>query len=299
MNGFRAMSVVLAVCVVSVVSAQPMPAVSNTLMLHLDAGSLNGTLLDGAPVTAWDGGGVCGTFTVPYGDNFPDRNITNPTAPTWIADGLNGMPVVRFSHEDGRKDVLRAAGLDFQNNYRGEQEWTFFFVLANVDSMRGLIDTAPCSEDCIRVLTESGTSALLSNQRNDAGGVSLAAVQTASFSADGGVVFSFTVNGDGGTRNWETFINGESDLVHSEGSVQRGVIWQYPQIGVINRGDANEHFAWFQGDIAEIIAFEGVLSETDRKAVETYLYAKYIDVPEPATMSLLALGGLTLLRRRR
>jgi len=42
-----------------------------------------------------------------------------------------------------------------------------------------------------------------------------------------------------------------------------------------------------------------VLSNTDRQAVEAYLYDKYIAVPEPATMSLLILGGLAMLRRCR
>ena len=52
-----------------------------------------------------------------------------------------------------------------------------------------------------------------------------------------------------------------------------------------------------KGYIAEIIIYNSALSDTDRVAVEDYLYGKYI--PEPATIALLGLGGLVLIRKRR
>ncbi|MCY2926928.1 MAG: PEP-CTERM sorting domain-containing protein [Planctomycetota bacterium] len=55
--------------------------------------------------------------------------------------------------------------------------------------------------------------------------------------------------------------------------------------------------AW-GGQIGEVIAFDRWLTDPERQQVETYLAAKWL-VPEPATMSLLVLGGLAMLRRHR
>jgi hypothetical protein len=52
----------------------------------------------------------------------------------------------------------------------------------------------------------------------------------------------------------------------------------------------------YDGDIAELIIYPSV-DMLQQAMVEDYLYNKYL--PEPATMSLLGLGALALLRRRR
>lgn len=54
---------------------------------------------------------------------------------------------------------------------------------------------------------------------------------------------------------------------------------------------------FFKGDIAEVLVFSTNLSAVDRLSVEDYLIGKYI--PEPASLALLGLGGLLVLRRRR
>ena len=54
----------------------------------------------------------------------------------------------------------------------------------------------------------------------------------------------------------------------------------------------------FNGDIAEVLLFDGVLSASELQEVRSYLYAKY-NLPEPATLGLLGAGLLALARRRR
>ena len=55
-------------------------------------------------------------------------------------------------------------------------------------------------------------------------------------------------------------------------------------------------YNFFSGDIAEILVYSGSLSDSDRSAVDNYLYNKYITNPVAVSEpSMLALMGITLL----
>ena len=59
--------------------------------------------------------------------------------------------------------------------------------------------------------------------------------------------------------------------------------------------------AYFGGDLAELIEFNRTLSDADIRRVSEALGGEYnlTPIPEPASLGLLAVGGLTMLRRRR
>jgi len=260
------------------------PAIMNSAVLWLDAGVGVGT--DAKGNLTWQdqatgtigGHDIGGLFTVP---GFS-------TSPTFNADALNGLPAIYF---DG--NVLRGES-PYNNNTAYQQmaaQLTVFFVLVDVKNMIGLFDSA------------HGKGAALRFFRTN----SLEVAEDTLFpialgDTTDGVLFGFThsgalgndanwENGTGNARTLHSYINGEEqETAFVKGQV---VGWFEPQLGAIN--DGNDPF---KGGIAEVIIFNSVLSDGDRQAVEAYLMGKYGIVPEPATMTLLAMGGLALLRRR-
>ncbi len=54
----------------------------------------------------------------------------------------------------------------------------------------------------------------------------------------------------------------------------------------------------FDGQIGALLIFDSALGAGDEAAAQQYLYDKYF-VPEPGALSLMALGGLAMVRRRR
>ena len=79
----------------------------------------------------------------------------------------------------------------------------------------------------------------------------------------------------------------------------------FPKTGFNVAGNPNGEQAW-QGNIAELVIFNRVLSDSEANEVGSYLQDKYgitgaYAIPEPSSLGLLLLGGgaVLLLRRRR
>jgi len=276
-----------------------------TLVLWLDAA--DATYSAGSGNVEWQdragGDSYGGLFTVPGW-------AASPTIGT-MQD--NNLPVVYFNGSN----VLRGESPGAFSQELAAQ-WTFFFVLADVTNVRGLMDTAHNNYNPIRF--NNNNNAVASQGSNDGGGVRL----DLSDSAPNGVLFSFTHSGTsssplgdwpggpGNTRTWYGYTNGQGGLDEGGNPVYAGsyneqegqvVGWFEPQFGAVNGGyDGGGVEGWYTGGLAEVIVFKGVLSDEDRQSVEVYLMTKYAiagyGVPEPATMVLLALGSLAMLRRR-
>ncbi|MCY2925938.1 MAG: PEP-CTERM sorting domain-containing protein, partial [Planctomycetota bacterium] len=75
----------------------------------------------------------------------------------------------------------------------------------------------------------------------------------------------------------------------------------YPSSGdrAIALGAYNGASRGWAGGIGEVLIYDRWLSDAERQSVESYLADKWLVTPEPATLSLLALGAMTMRRRRR
>jgi hypothetical protein len=252
-----------------------LPAVgSGTLVVRLDAAT-NVTTDANNFVLSWgDQTGV--------GDNYGGSfDSVSGTQPVLVSSSLYGQPVIRFTSDYLRSSHTADLGAD------ESIDQTYFFVTAGNTNPQNLFDTAPNVAGPLRFANPNRVA----EQNNDAGGIPVTLTPKP---PSNGTILTIRHDGDVGTnqRTWEGFVNGSSYPGSTNTEAGRRIRWFHPTVGATNLGTAG----FFNGDVAEILVYQGVLTNADRQAVEAYLIEKYI--PEPAFIGLAAFAGIVMLRRR-
>jgi hypothetical protein len=230
--------------------------VDTGLVLWLDAGA--DVTKDGSgKATAW--GDRSGAL------NHASASSTT-TAPTWIADGINGRPVLRF---DGVDDLLTAPSQLTSDNF------TLFAVIKATNTHE--VDT----EGTTGTAGSSGQKYLFGVQswEPDSGaGLSvgtngLAAYEQASSYMPPLAAYSGTV-GNSASLVALRYLNKQPSLYLKGELVRVGLVspkaavWSPSQIGSGNLGA-------FQGDVAEVMLYNRTLSTEEIARVDTYISKKY------------------------
>jgi hypothetical protein len=276
-----------------------LPTVSSgTRALQLDADT-NVATGSGNAVQTWaDASGNGIVFTA-----------AGPQDVTLVANAFNGQAVLRFGGGQSINSYLQATAgnLSMLNN----QPVTIFAVTRNTSNVNGLIDSHPGDGTALRTAFEVVQVADGNGQAN------VSAALTGSVTA---IRYSLGQDpahpGNPPVRHFETFIDSSSgssavDSVYgpagatslSETWLSNSVVNGSPfatVIGTINHGEQGlESVGRFNGDLAELVIYQGALSDSDRVAVENALFTAYA-APEPATgiLLLLPLAGLLTRRRR-
>lgn len=277
--------------------AQATPITSG-LQVWLKADAIGG-LSNGQNVTEWL------DSSAEANSAYSALQNTANNKPIYVTNAINGLPVVRFEDSDlatsGDPAVDDWMAITTDNagtraSFSALDLTSGVTIFAVVDAT-GSRNRAPIfggQEGEFDVTASSPTprirtyrSATPVTYAGSPGGFFIAQYQHSNIAANQSN--SVEVFANGTSVATDNFTNGSADLLSE----------------LVNLGTTDElGDAFFGGDLAELLVYSGVLSETDRNAVGVYLESKYaLDaayVPEPAAASL-ALGMLALpemMRRR-
>ena len=227
------------------------------------------------------------------------------TSPTLVPNAIGGLPAIRFN---GIDNVLSSIGFGAQ-----AQELTLFVVtapLSNAGSYRDFFSavdsSTPGHYDYLSGInldmTAGGSSTfdrlnLEGAKGGGGGGISLP------FQSSFGVYNLLEVGY--GDLNDTVYVNGNS--VGGRPGNTNIVSLQDLRIGARYYDNGGGETGYLNGDIAEVILYDRLLSDTERQTIEQGLAGKYstpfaTSTPEPGSLALLFAGGLcgaTLFRRKK
>ena len=192
-----------------------------------------------------DGDNLVAEWQDQSGNDYHAEQGVQANKPLLVDVGVNGKPVLRF---DGNQVMLA----DFQQNFA--QPNTFFVVWRDYDESRGCAFST-VSTNAVRLLSETDDRIV-----GNAG----SALQFSGSNVKNSFVVSTWVSN---TTNSQLFENGIFKVSGNNGNntVTRLLI------GKLDGSSAYD----LDGDIAEIIFYNSLLSDQQRQSVEQYLMAKY------------------------
>ena len=208
--------------------------------------------------------------------------------PIWVSNGINGLPAVQF---DGTK------WMDIAGQVITGQQFTVFAVISDTGAVSGggsrevFSDYASTNPDGNVFL---GTGSEFSGPSRFAEFTdAFAPVVTLHGATRGDVPSSIPIllAGESSSTDGSVYLDG--GLLFDNNGAPLGTMDTASAYTLASQGAGGTDL--WQGDIAELIVYNAALSDSQLNSVMEYLESKY-NVPEPASLGLLA-SGLLLLRR--
>jgi hypothetical protein len=236
------------------------PPVATGLRLWFDASQIPG-LSDGNAVIQWNDAS---------GNSNHAAQGTVGSRPTYRTNVVNGKPVVRFDGGD-ELAITNADAAALTNNQDGLTIFTVASLSAADGAVRDLIffsTNTAAGTTRLKMGQRSGPVWAVSGRRLDADTLQHV---TGSTATTGFQQLTAAVNWS--SSDATLYHNGVS--VGSSTSFQTDGLSQAANSLGVAVGNASTLSEYWQGDIAEILVYDSVLSTSDRQSVEAYLNAKY------------------------
>jgi len=228
-----------------------LPNINNLFLPQLWLKADAGVTLSGSDVTAW----------ADQSGNGNNANSSPGTRPTFVSNTLNAKPVLRFDGT-GQKMALTSS--------IGGTKYSIFIVCKNNDNTNGSMFFWSTDNNFAKYIAVSTDINYNENARNkfilsqsDTGGGGEGSVLAWSSASANNNFFIGTAMQNGGGK---AYLN-SSGGTNSEGTFNASNTFDL--IGGYGFGYE------LDGDVAEIIAYNRALSDSERQQVEGYLNAKY------------------------
>jgi hypothetical protein len=216
------------------------------------------------------------------GDNA--TQITSADQPSLVNNGINGLPVLSFN---GTSDFLTLPSVTFTSS------GATFFIVAKPTALVAsaqLLDFsgATVPDNLVGISESSSLKAPQFSIFNSAGTSSTTVIGSSALTLNQFQVLE-AVQGDINTTTATVFVNGIQAAQNTSMNTVPAVALSKNFIGQYS--GAGEYF---QGQIAEILAFTGPLTLSQRVAVEAYLSQKYQIPSQVPTAPIISVATATL-----
>lgn len=239
---YRFCSLVILIFVLVIVSTAQVP--TSNLKLHLKADAGTSTTSNGVALSSW----------VDQSGNGNDASQSSGGAqPTYVSSSINGLPAIRFNGSTSFLDLPTASTLGIQNS-----EFDVFVVAKSSNSGIQFLIGGTAGNYEVHLNGASGARFIpKSTLFVDKGATSL-------YTNGSAYIFNAAAGSENGVLRVNGYAGGDSayDSRNAENSV-------------ITLGRRGNGTFYLNGDIAEVIIYNSVLSAVDRASVESYLAAKY------------------------
>ena len=247
------------------------------------------TVLDtnGNPASSGSFNGSIGTWVDKASLQGTQSAVKSSGAPGYTASSKNGLPAIHF---DGN-DTLTTPAIDFGH-------FTYFAAWRGDANSILIYERSP------------DTNSFDGDYLNASTNATVVAKRTGDFSAKDNIagsawgqdgVFRISEQSFDGTHaSHVLFLNGAAASLqtHTDQTIAGGYNGDQIVSAALNVGSRQGGIAGLNGDLAELLVYDHVLSAADRNAVGSYLAAKYAVttayVPEPSTLLLSCLGAIGL-----
>ncbi len=219
--------------------------------------TLDGSIISTTNGTAPENGDLISAWNDINNQDPIKNNATQATSanqPTYILNGINGLPSLRFN---GSSTILNVG-----SGIMSGPEFTVIAVVERLASTATAI-LGPTSTSGVSVGYNGSTNAIIFNG-NGGSGNSVVNYTVPAYSTPFQAIMSFTEN----SSTSSTFYLNSA----IQGPSINGMPYARPASYTVGR---SFNYGYFQGDLAEMIVFNRVLKASERASIENYLAKKW------------------------